>query len=106
LTLSNGRDKVEDCYLFFTLPPPSFGHIELVPGGKDRQVTLENAQDYVDLVLHYTFHETLKIQVQAFKKGFDSIFPISSLAPFTHSSSAEGELETVVCGIGCSEPEW
>lgn len=61
LTLTNGRDKVEDCYLFFTLPPPSFGHIELVPGGADRQVTLENAQDYVDLVLHYTFHETVKI---------------------------------------------
>lgn len=44
--------------------------------------------------------------MQAFRKGFDSIFPITSLAPFTHSSSQDGELETVVCGIGCREPEW
>ena len=58
LTLSNGS-KVEDYALDFTLP--CFGHIELVPEGESRSVTLENAQDYVDLVLHYTFHETVKI---------------------------------------------
>jgi len=67
-------------------------------------VKLENAQDYVDLVLHYSFHDSVKIQVQAFKKGFNSIFPISSLAPFTKSS--EEEIETMVCGIGCNDGEW
>jgi hypothetical protein len=44
--------------------------------------------------------------MQAFKKGFNAIFPISSLAPFTHSSCSEEELETMVCGINCNEAEW
>jgi hypothetical protein len=57
-------------------------------------------------VLHYTFHESVKIQVQAFKKGFNEIFPISSLSPFLHSSCAESELENVVCGIRCGDSEW
>jgi hypothetical protein len=58
------------------------------------------------MVLHFTFHETVKLQVQAFKKGFNAIFPISSLAPFAHSGSQEGELETMVCGIKCNDAEW
>ena len=103
LTIANGS-RVEDYALAFTLP--GFDEIELVQGGKDRDVLLENAQDYVDLVLHFTFHETVKLQVQAFKKGFNAIFPIASLAPFTHSSSQEGELETMVCGIRCNDAEW
>ena len=103
LTISNGS-HVEDYALAFTMP--CYDEIELIQGGKDRGVDLENAQDYVDLVLHYTFHETIKLQVQAFRKGFNAIFPISSLAPFTHSSSEEGELETMVCGIRCDDPEW
>jgi E3 ubiquitin-protein ligase TRIP12 len=44
--------------------------------------------------------------VQAFKKGFNEIFPISSLSPFLHSSCAESELENVVCGIRCGDVEW
>ena len=58
LTLSNGS-KVEDYALDFTLP--CFDHIELIKDGNKVDVGLENAQDYVDLVLHYTFHETIKI---------------------------------------------
>lgn len=88
----------------FTLP--AYDNIELIRGGSERAVELENVQDYVDLSLHYTFHETIKLQVQAFKKGFNAIFPISSLAPFTHAGSEEGELETIVCGIGCDGAEW
>lgn len=103
LTVASGT-RVEDYGLAFTLP--CYDHIELINGGKDLDVTLENAQDYVDLVLHYTFHETVKIQVQAFKKGFNAIFPISSLSPFTHSNSAEEELENIVCGIKCTDSEW
>ena len=56
--------------------------------------------------MHYTFHETVKMQIAAFKKGFNAIFPISSMAPFTHSSSSEEELETMVCGIKCNDSEW
>lgn len=70
--------KVDDYLMAFTLPDP-YGYVELISKGSSMDVTLESAQDYVDLVLHYTFHESIKIQVQAFKKGFNSIFPISSL---------------------------
>lgn len=45
-------------------------------GGLEKEVTVENVQDYIDLVLHYTFHDTVKIQIQGFKKGFNEIFPI------------------------------
>jgi len=88
----------------FTLP--CYDHIELIPGGKDRDVTLDNAQDFVDLVLHSTFHETVKLQVSAFKKGFNSIFPISSLAPFCHSSSDGSDLEQIVCGSASKDADW
>ena len=53
--------KVEDLGMVFLLPNSGETEIELVPGGASRGVTLDNAQDYVDLVLHYLFHETVKI---------------------------------------------
>jgi E3 ubiquitin-protein ligase TRIP12 len=99
IKLKNGS-RVEDYCLDFTLP--CYSNIELVPNGKDQEVSITNAQDYVDLVLHYTFHETIKLQVQAFKKGFNSIFPISSLSPFLHASSSEEEIEKIVCGTRCA----
>lgn len=90
LKTSNGM-KVEDYLMAFTLPDP-YSYVELISKGASMDVTLESAQDYVDLVLHYTFHESIKIQVQAFKKGFNSIFPISSLQPFIHTSSKGDEI--------------
>ncbi len=55
--MANGS-RVEQYGLTFTLPGTD---IELVPGGKDREVVLDNAQDWVDLMLHQTFHETIKL---------------------------------------------
>lgn len=83
--------KVDDYFMTFTLPEP-YSYVELIQKGSTMDVTLESAQDFVDLVLHYTFHESIKIQVQAFKKGFNSIFPISSLQPFVHASSKGDEI--------------
>lgn len=97
--------KVDDYFLAFTLPAP-YNYVELIPNGASMDVTLESAQDYVDLVLHSTFHESVKIQVQAFKKGFNSIFPISSLQPFVHASSMGDEIEQIVCGQPCQGAEW
>lgn len=50
---------MEDLCLAFTLP--GFDSIELKPNGKDEDVTLDNLQEYIDLVLHYLFHESIKI---------------------------------------------
>ena len=57
-------------------------------------------------MLHYTFHETVKLQISAFKKGFNSIFPISSLAPFCHSTSDGADLEQIVCGSNSKDADW
>ena len=67
--------------------------IELKQDGANTQVTLANVQDYIDLICHSYFHENIKLQVNAFKKGFNSIFPIESLKCFSHQ-----EIEHLVCG--------
>jgi len=73
---------IEEIGLNFTLPgDPS---IELKPDGAKIAVNLENLQEYIDMTLHYTFHETLKLQLNAFKKGFNSIFSLESLKCFSY----------------------
>ena len=51
--------SVEDFYLHFYNPADD--SIELVKDGAEIRVTLENLQSYIDLVLHNTFHETVKL---------------------------------------------
>jgi E3 ubiquitin-protein ligase TRIP12 len=91
---------VEDLGLSFILP--GYDNIELKLNGKDTDVTVHNLQEYIDLVMHFTFHETIKVQLSAFKKGFNSIFPIESLKPFSTTS----ELEDMICGTQRNEEEW
>ena len=76
--------------------------IELVRDGAETAVTLDNLQEYIDLVLHAVFHETVALQLQAFKKGFNSVLPIESLRPF----QARDEVELLVCGAEPSGDEW
>ena len=87
--------------MVFTLP----GHddIELKANGKSEDVTLDTLQEYIDLTLHYMFHETVKIQLQAFKKGFNHIFPYDNLRPF---SATPHELEDLICGTARNHEEW
>ncbi|TNV72471.1 hypothetical protein FGO68_gene6592 [Halteria grandinella] len=92
--------RLEDLTLAFTLP--GYDSIELKPNGKDEDVTLDNLQEYIDLVLHFLFHETVKIQIQAFKKGFNHIFPVDNLRPFAGNL----ELEDMICGTQRNEDEW
>ena len=61
LTFNNLEVKLEDLSLNFTLP--GYPETELKPDGKDTDVNLDNLQDYIDLTLHYIFHESLKIQI-------------------------------------------
>ena len=92
----------------FTLYP-NYEYIELCEGGASQELSIENAQDYIDMVLDYLFHETVKIQVQGFRRGFNQMFPISSLQPFLQLGSSHDELELLICGMPCSggsEKEW
>ena len=70
--------------------------------GSQEEVNLENLQEYIDLVMHYLFHETIKIQVQAFRKGFNSVFPVETLNSF----STQIELEDMICGVSRNNEEW
>jgi E3 ubiquitin-protein ligase TRIP12 len=51
--------KVEDLSLSFILP--GFDDIELKPDGKNLDVNLDNLQEYLELSMHYLFHESIKI---------------------------------------------
>ena len=97
--------KIED-YSWVSFTVLGHDHIEMVDNGKEISLSLENAQDFVNLVLHYTFHENIKMQIQAFKKGFNTVFPISSLSPFAHPSSMQDELQEMICGQECTGPDW
>ncbi|RKO92921.1 hypothetical protein BDK51DRAFT_19836 [Blyttiomyces helicus] len=73
--------SIDDLCLDFTLP----GHstVELVPGGRDRAVTIDTVEDYVDAVVEMTVGEGVRRQVEAFRKGFDRVFPVEDLRSFS-----------------------
>ena len=84
---------VEDLCLTFVLPGnPGY---ELCPGGGDVAVTTENLREYVDAVVDATLGSGVSTQVDAFRTGFNAIFPLSSLEPFF-----EDEIEAMLCGTG------
>lgn len=98
LTFQNNA-TVEDFDLYFVCPTDPT--IELIKDGQEEKVTLDNLQDYIDLSLHYIFHETINLQIKSFKKGFSQILPIESLRPF----SSDDELESLICGQ-LNDQEW
>lgn len=59
-------------------------------------------QEYIDLVLHCSFYECVNLQLQAFKKGFNSVLPLDSIRTF----STKGEIEDMICGQMMDESEW
>jgi len=86
---------VEDLTLDFTLPGYE---IELLPGGKNIDVTIHNVGEYVDLVVDYTIGKGIKRQLTAFKNGFSSVFPYEALCAFT--------ADELVMLFGKSEEDW
>jgi len=82
---------VEDLGLDFTLP--GYPNIELMKGGKDVTVTLENLAQYVKLVSHWLLIEGVSSQMEAVREGFEAVFPMSSLQMFYPE-----ELDQIFCG--------
>ncbi|KAK9124363.1 hypothetical protein Sjap_013965 [Stephania japonica] len=83
--------KIEDLCLDFTLP--GYPNCVLVPGHELKSVNLANLEEYVKLVVDATVHGAISRQVEAFKYGFNQVFPIKNLQIFT-----EEELEHLLCG--------
>ncbi|KAF2860615.1 hypothetical protein K470DRAFT_264418 [Piedraia hortae CBS 480.64] len=87
---------IEDLGLEFTLP--GYPHIELVPGGATKDVTIDNIDLYVQKVIEVTVGSGVKQQADAFKRGFSKVFPFSALKAFTP--------DELVMLFGKAEEDW
>jgi E3 ubiquitin-protein ligase HUWE1 len=72
------NNSVESLGLTFTETTDYFGQtseIELIEGGKDKDVTDENKYDYVLKMAYQKLYISIKKQVDAFLQGFYDIIP-------------------------------
>ncbi|XP_011267642.1 E3 ubiquitin-protein ligase HECTD1 isoform X4 [Camponotus floridanus] len=74
-------------------------HVELVKGGSDIAVTIENAREYTNLTINYCLNQGIYRQLEAFKLGFSKVFPMEKL----HVFSPE-EMRAMLCGE--QNPQW
>ncbi|XP_039444803.1 E3 ubiquitin-protein ligase Nedd-4-like isoform X6 [Culex pipiens pallens] len=83
--------------LTFCVDEETFGYTsqrELKPNGADIEVTNDNKDEYIKLVIEWRFVARVKDQMQAFLEGFGQIVPLNMLKIFD-----ENELELLMCGI-------
>ncbi|KAG4305465.1 hypothetical protein PORY_001021 [Pneumocystis oryctolagi] len=73
--------SIEEFSLNFTLP--GFPNVHLVNNGDEKSVTIHNIGEYIDLIIDFTIGKGVKEQINAFRDGFSSVLPYSSLALFT-----------------------
>ncbi|KAJ5093795.1 hypothetical protein N7456_009656 [Penicillium angulare] len=88
--------RVEDLGLDFTLP--GYPSIDLVPGGSDISLDINNVDQYVEKVIDMTLGSGVRRQVEAFRAGFSQVFPYSALRAFTPSE--------LVMLFGQAEEDW
>jgi len=84
---------IEDLNLDFTLP--GYSSIELKKGGKYILTKLDNLDQYVKLLRHWTLTEGVRRQMEAFRAGFEAIVPLHYLRIFYPE-----ELDSLFCGSG------
>uniref|UniRef100_A0A1B6CDK3 E3 ubiquitin-protein ligase n=1 Tax=Clastoptera arizonana TaxID=38151 RepID=A0A1B6CDK3_9HEMI len=82
---------IEDLGLDFVLP--GHANVDLRKGGKDIPVTIHNLEEYSKLVCHWYLIEGVSRQMESFREGFESVFPLSQLSLFYPE-----ELDAVFCG--------
>ena len=93
----------EDLALTFAVNPPSslfpYEHAELIEDGLKTEVNAQNAHLYVQKCMDFYLNTGIRDQMLAFRNGFDMVFPLASLIPFSAT-----ELQTVLSGEQC--PKW
>ena len=67
---------------------------ELVPGGKDKAITMENRAEFVRLRIEYEFKVQCASQINSFKKGFDRLVD----KPVLKHILTPYDLEMMICG--------
>ncbi|XP_061531372.1 E3 ubiquitin-protein ligase HECTD1 isoform X2 [Phycodurus eques] len=95
--------SIEDLGLNFQFCPSSkvhgFSAVDLKPNGDDEMVTMENAEDYVELMFDFCMHTGIQEQMEAFREGFNGVFPMEKLSSFSHK-----EVQMILCGN--QSPSW
>ncbi|XP_041927416.1 E3 ubiquitin-protein ligase HECTD1 isoform X15 [Alosa sapidissima] len=95
--------SVEDLGLNFQFCPSSkvhgFAAVDLKPNGEDEMVTMENAEEYVELMFDFGMHTGIQKQMEAFREGFNRVFPMEKLSSFSHK-----EVQMILCGN--QSPSW
>ncbi|XP_043220195.1 E3 ubiquitin-protein ligase HECTD1-like [Amphibalanus amphitrite] len=99
----DGSARLEDLSLTMTFPSParSLGYTscELRPGGDHQDVTEENVDEYVELMVDFYLRRGVARQLDAFKAGFDRVFAMARLRPFSPD-----EVKLMLCGD--QTPAW
>ncbi|KAH9821476.1 hypothetical protein DFH28DRAFT_1078835 [Melampsora americana] len=72
---------VEDLALEFVLP--GYDEIEMKPDASDKTVTIGNIEEFINLVIDWTLSKGVAKQLEVFKSGFSTVFPIRDLKSFT-----------------------
>ncbi|XP_018345656.1 PREDICTED: E3 ubiquitin-protein ligase TRIP12 isoform X5 [Trachymyrmex septentrionalis] len=90
---------ISELGLVFELP--GYENIELRKGGSEISVTIYNLDQYIKLVVHWFLYEGIFRQMEAFREGFESVFPPLQLRLFFPE-----ELEAVFCGHAQTGGQW
>ena len=101
LELKGSVVALEDLQLTFQYSPSSkvFGAdavVDLVPNGEDDIVSINNVDDYVHLLLDFVLDKGIRRQMDAFRSGFNLVFPMERLGSFNPE-----EVRTMLCGDQC-----
>ncbi|KAF4532694.1 hypothetical protein B566_EDAN002930 [Ephemera danica] len=95
--------RLEDLALTMQYMPPArcfgFSAADLSDGGADKEVCLDNVEEYVDLTLSFCLEKGIRRQMEAFKQGFCRVFPIDKLKAFSPE-----EVRIMLCGD--QNPQW
>ncbi|ESP04180.1 hypothetical protein LOTGIDRAFT_136701 [Lottia gigantea] len=83
--------SIDDLNLYFVLP--GYFQVELKKGGKDSQVSLDNLEEYLQLLVQWNLVDGVSRQFHAFREGFESLVSLNSLQCFYPA-----ELEQLFCG--------
>jgi len=89
--------SIQDLCLDFTLP--GYPDIELVENGSEVEVTNWNVEEYLKEIINFTIGKGVSKQIEAFRKGFNSVFPISNLSIFDND-------ELVLLFGGSENEDW
>lgn len=102
-TDANVGVAIDDLALTFTYLPPSkhsgYEAAELVPGGAEIDVRLDNLEDYCECTLQFCLQLGIARQLDAFHAGFSQVFELRKLAAFTPA-----EARMMICGE--QHPRW